>query len=508
MRHGLLIWIAGLMAAGGAKGPIPAAVAEPAFSPPAERLTLTPCRLAKQTGEGAEERELVEARCGTFLVPENRQLAGTRMLPLRVVVVPSSARRPREPVFILSGGPGQAATEQAAYYHGGWQSRNHEVVLMDLRGTGEGNALDCRLGGSDQNLQGYLDGFLIAGAGHAACRDALQRGADLRQYTTMTAMRDLDELRQALGHDRINLEGGSYGTRAAMTYIRMFPGRVHAALLYSLVPIENRAPLYHAAAAQRALDLLIRQCRVEAPCAAAYPDIAGDLSTGLARLRTEPARVRVPHPATGASTELRLGAIGFADALRVMLYSLEDSRRIPPLLLRARAGDLAPFAEAALQSSRRFAQSIRIGLMLSFTCAEDVSRIRAEEVPVETAGSFIGSQRVDSQMAACSGWPRADVPESYYRPLRSDVPAILVSGNLDPVTPPRWGEIALRSFPNGLHIVLPGTHTASNTCVETLAERLFLTGTTRGMDPDCGVDTVMPAFALPAAATPPRASGS
>ena len=494
MLKRLLVWTVGLL--------IGSTAAATPQSPPrkapvlAERLTLAPCHIAKDGDQEAGGAE-TNARCGTFLVPENRRLARSRMLPLRVVILPSRASRPREPVFILSGGPGQPATDQAQYYRGGWHTGNHEVVLLDLRGTGEGTALNCDLGGSDVDIQGYLDGYLADGTGYAACREALQRRADLRQYTTMSAMQDLDELRQALGYRTINLEGGSYGTRAAITYIRMFPERVHAALLFSLVPIENRAPLYHAAAAQRAFGVLVEQCRGDAGCRAAYPDIAGDLQAVLARLRAEPARVHVPHPVTKLPTEVRLGASGFADALRVMLYSVDSGRRVPLLLRRARAGDLVPFAEAALRSSRGFTQSIRPGLLLAFTCAEDVSRIRAEEVATETAGSFIGDQRVRNQMAACSVWPKGDVPQDYYRPLRSRVPAILVSGNLDPVTPPSWGEIGLRYFPNGIHIVLPGTHTPTNDCVNDMGRKLFLTGTTRGLDGNCAAATTLPPFALP-----------
>ena len=493
MPKRLLVWTVGLLIA---------STGAAAQSPPREastlaaRLTLAPCHIAKEGGQEAGGTA-ANARCGTFLVPENRRLARSRMLPLRVVILPSRSSRPREPVFALSGGPGQAATDLAQYYQGERHTESHEVVLMDLRGTGEGTALSCDLGGSDDDLQGYLDGYLAAGTGYAACRDALLQRADLRQYTTMNAMQDLDELRQALGYRRINLEGGSFGTRAAITYIRMFPERVHAALLFSVVPIENRAPLYHAAAAQRAFDLLVGQCRADAGCNAAYPDITGDLQAVLKRLRAEPARMQVAHPVTGLPTEVRLGASGFADALRVMLYSVDSGRRVPLLLKRARAGDLVPFAEAALQSSRGFTQSIRPGLLLSFTCAEDVSRIRPEEVARETAGSFIGDQRVRNQMAACSVWPKRDVPKDYYRPLRSQVPVILVSGDLDPVTPPSWGEIALRYFPNGMHVVIPGTHTPTNDCVNELGRKLFLTGIVRGLDGNCAAATTLPAFALP-----------
>ncbi len=480
--------------------------AVPAPAPPglAERLTLAPCRIPKVTEKGPVEGEEVEVRCGTFLVPENRGVAGGRMLPLRVVIIPSRSTRPREPVFFLSGGPGQAATEQAPGYASWWQPEHHDVVLMDLRGTGEGHALDCGLGGSDADPQTYLEGLLADGTGYALCRDELRKRADLTQYTTMIAMQDLDELRQALGYDKINLEGGSYGTRAAITYIGMFGEHVHAALLTSVVPVENRGPLYHAAAAQRAFDLMVEQCRAEGPCRAAYPDIAGDLRAILERLRAGPAAVRVPHPVTGAEIEVRLTAPRFADALRVMLYSVESGREVPLLLQRARTGDLTPFARAALQSSRGFVKSIRTGLMLSFTCAEDVSRIRPEEVAPETAGSFIGDDRVRNQMAACSVWPKGDVPAEYYRPLRSDVPVLLVSGNLDPVTPPSWGEIALRSFPNGLHLVVPGAHTSTDDCITSIAAEIFLRGTTKQIDTSCVTRLRNPPFVLPGQAPASR----
>lgn len=489
-----LLMASALQAAG---SPLPQAA--PA---PAGQLLLKPCRMIQNpeptaAGAGGDKAVVIRSRCGRFLVPENRALAGTRMLALPVTILSARSSRPREPIFILAGGPGQPGTELLPHYHDTWRSQDHDIVLLDVRGTGDGNALNCTLGGSDADLQGYFNGFLADGTGYAACGDELRKRADLSQYTTMIAMRDLDELRQALGYRKINLEAGSFGTRAAITYIRMFPQHVHAALLFSVVPVENRAPLYHAAAAQRAFDLLVGQCRADAKCRAAYPDTAGDLKAVLDRLNVEPARVRVRSPATGDPTEVRLSASGMADALRVMLYSLENGRRVPLLLQRARAGDLTPFAEAGMQSSRWLTLAIRAGLLLSFTCAEDVARIRPDEVAKETAGSFIGAQRVHNQMAACSTWPKRAVPAAYYRPLRSRVPVILVSGDLDPVTPPMWGEIALRHFSRGIHMVIPGGHTPTNSCIDDLGRRLFLTGTTRNLKRDCTAATVIPAFELP-----------
>jgi pimeloyl-ACP methyl ester carboxylesterase len=264
------------------------------------------------------------------------------------------------------------------------------------------------------------------------------------------------------------------------------------------VPVENRAPLFHARAAKRAYDLMVDQCHAEAPCRAAYPDLRSDAATIMKRLEAQPARVTIPNPATGQPIEVTLTASGFADALRVMLYGIDNERRVPLLLSRALGGDYRPFAAAGLESNRNFSRSIRTGLLLSFTCAEDTWRIRPEEVERESAGSFLGTLRVKAQLAACSVWPKGKVPAGYYRPPVSKVPVLLVSGYLDPVTPPEWGEVALRRFPNGVHVVVPGgTHTPTNACIEGLARKLFATGSVKGLDPSCVAREPIPPFALP-----------
>ena len=498
---GLALFLCALLLGGCAsaasQGTAPPADAR--IAAPAQRLALAPCRVPVLAPDSPSvlPGEGEAARCGTFSVPENRDSPG-RMLPLKVIVLPARSAAPREPVFFLAGGPGQAATGLASGFANSFHREEHDVVLVDVRGTGEGHRLDCAQGGSDENVQSYLEPLFHEGAGYAACRDALAPRADLTQYTTPRAMTDMDELRQALGYERIILEGGSYGTRAAITYIRMFPGRVRAATLISLVPIENRAPLFHAAAAQRAFELVADQCAAEAPCRAAFPDVRGDLAAVLARLRAAPARVTVPHPVTDAPTHVSITASAFGDALRVFLYSGEASRQVPLLLSQARRGDLAPFAAAALQSSRGLAAGVRMGLLLSFTCSEDVHRIRPGEVARETAGSFIGDHRVRGQIAACSVWPRSQVPEAYYRPFRSDVPVLLVSGALDPVTPPSWGEVARRTLPNSVHVVMPGGHFAGGPCIDRLARQLYRTGTVRGLDTSCVAAERLPPFALPA----------
>jgi pimeloyl-ACP methyl ester carboxylesterase len=456
-------------------------------SPSPRKLELQPCRVP-----GLDE----DLRCGTFHVPENRRTGQGRTLPLKVIVIPARSQRPGEPIFFLSGGPGQAATADAAYLATAWERQNHDVVLADMRGTGEGHRLDCQLG-SDDELQAYLVPIFFEGSRFSACREELEKKADLTQYTTPIAMQDLDEVRQALGYGKIHLEGGSYGTRAGLTYLRMYGQNVRSALLSGLVPLSNRSPLFHAAAAQRSFEQLVAECAAEASCHAAYPDPKGDLAAILQSLREKPARVQVTHPVTHTPAQLTLSEPAFTDGLRVMLYSAERGRMVPLLLRRAREGDFTPFAEAALQSSRNLRDALRFGLLLSVTCSEDVLRIRPEEVEKETAGSFIGSHRVRGQMAACAEWPRAQVPEDYFRPFTSEVPVVLVSGNLDPVTPPQWAEEARKSLPNSLHVVTPGGHTSGNPCVDSIGSQLFERGTVQGLDTSCVAALRNPPFVLP-----------
>jgi len=472
------------------------ATSSAAVPPSPRKLELEPCRVP-----GLEE----DLRCGTFHVPENRRTGQGRTLPLKVIVIPARSQQPGEPIFYLSGGPGQAATESAQYAATSWQRQNHDVVLVDMRGTGEGHKLDCQLG-SDDELQAYLVPIFFEGSRFSACRDELSKKADLTQYTTPNSMQDLDEVRQALGYGKIHLEGGSYGTRAGLTYLRMYGQNVRSAYLSGLVPLSNRSPLFHAAAAQRAFELTVAECEAEASCRTAYPSPREDLAAILQSLREKPARVRVKHPVTGAPAELSLSEPAFTDGLRVMLYSAERGRTVPLLLQRARAGDYTPFAEAALMSSRGLREALRFGLLLSITCSEDVARIRPEEVEKETAGSFIGAYRVRGQMAACAEWPEAQVPEDYFRPFTSQVPVLLVSGNLDPVTPPQWAEEAKKSLPNSLHVVTPGGHTAGNECVDSLAREMFRTGSVQGLDTSCVKALRNPPFVLPT--DPPPATAS
>ena len=428
-----------------------------------------------------------------------------RKLPLKIVVIPARHPHPDQgPVFYMAGGPGETATELAELVMEWGDADEHEVVLLDERGTGDGHRLDCRSPGSDDNLESYLNGPFDPAAAHA-CRDELQKKYDLTQYSTPNFADDIDEVRAAMGYGKINLNGGSFGTYAAQIYMRRHGEHARTAYLTSLVNLSDRVPLYHARNAQAGLDQLFKDCAENAACHSAYPRLREHFAALLKKVRDQPVVTFVRHPVTGTLTEIHLTERAFADAVRVIMY--RTPRDVPFLVEQAFAGDFSPFAEAGLRANRGVYSGARTGLYYCITCNEFVRRIRPAEVEPETKGTFLGAWRVRDQMAACQDWPETELPGDYFEPFRLATPAVLVSGGDDSASPPNWGEEVKSYMPNAVHVIVPGGgHTPENECTRSIRHALFQTGTTQGLDAGCVTKIQPPPFKLPAARVPGKPS--
>ena len=453
-------------------------------------VTLSPCHV-----EGVKE----ELRCGVYSVFENRRTRTGRKLPLKIILIHGRQPHPDQgPIFYMAGGPGEAATELADLVLGWGDADEHDVVLVDERGTGDGHRLECKSPESDDNLERYLNGPFDSEVARA-CREELQKKFDLSQYTTPNFVDDIDEIRAAMGYDKINLHGGSFGTYAAQIYMRRHREHARSAYLTSLVTLTNRVPLYHAEAAQLGLDQLFKDCDQEAACHAAYPRFRENFAAVLNKVREAPVATWVKHPVTGARTDIHLTERAFADAVRTMMYRSRKARELPFLIEQALAGDFSPFAEAALRSSRDIYSGGRMGLHYCITCNEFVRRIRPEEIEPATRESFLGSWRVRDQMAACKHWSKTDLPADYFEPFSLETPAVLVSGATDSASPPKWGEVVKSYMPNAIHVVVPGdAHTPENECTRSIRHELFRTGTTHGLDTSCMTKVQRAPFKLPA----------
>jgi pimeloyl-ACP methyl ester carboxylesterase len=463
-----------------AKAPAPAPAVPPAPSGP-PGLALAPCRLP---GVAAP------ARCGRLEVYEDRAARTGRRISLNVAVLPARSAKPApDPLFIIVGGPGQGAVSLAAPLAKIFDEvlAGRDVVLVDQRGTGASHPLDCQLPGSDDDPQGYFGDMLPVDAVRS-CRARLD--ADPALYTTPIAMDDLDDVRAALGYDRINLYGSSYGTRAVLQYMRRHSERVRSATLRGIVPTYMKTPLYYARDTQRALGLLFKECKADPACHAAYPDLEGQWNAVEERLAQHPAETDVDFELPGGvhrRIHLELSRDELNEAIRFRLYS-EESNQIPRFIARAFAGDFAEIAKLALRQRRLAARGglLSVGMYLSVTCSEDVAFIDPAEARRLAAGTFLGTYRVDQQVRACAAWPRGKLPADYLEDVRSNVPTLLISGVRDPVAPPIWGEQVARHLTQVTHLVLPaGFHGLPDACTTRLMNAFVIQGGPKGLDTAC-----------------------
>jgi pimeloyl-ACP methyl ester carboxylesterase len=448
---------------------------------------LKPCRLP-----GIHE----ELLCGKLTVFENRETRTGRTIDLNVVVLPAVNQETKaEPLFDLAGGPGASSTAAADFYAGPGKvyRQRHDVVLVDQRGTGKSNLLAI----PREKTPSYYLSEMYPVDYVREMRHALEQRADLTKYTTSIAMDDLDDVRAWLGYDRINLFAGSYGTRAALVYMRQHPDHVRSAILLAVAPTDLRIPLHHAESGERAMDLLLGECEQDAACHAAFPQIRDDWKHVLEQLEKEPARVEYSPPSPTASTTVEIQRGVFAEKIRTWMYRRDKAARIPLIVHHAAAGDFAPFLQQAIAPS--IPEFVADGMYLSVTCAEDVPFINQEEAAKLNAGNPFGNYRVFQQTRACEMWPRGDIPAEFHEPVRSNAPVLIFSGNLDPVTPPSYGEAVANYLPNSRHVVIPeGAHDIDGLtdpgCIDRIAIDFLNKGDAKNLDVSCSDRMAAPPF--------------
>ena len=431
---------------------------------------------------------------GTFAVYEDRESRTGRIIHLSVIVLHAKTENPRpDPIFILAGGPGADVTQRETSLKTSWYLEDRDVVLVSQRGTGGDNKLDCVLAANDENVQSYLDP-LFEPAAFRTCLEELEKKYDLTKYSTCLAADDLNDVRLALGYEKINLTGTSYGTRMALVYMRRHPETVRTAILNGVVPIAFKNPLFHAPAAQEALGRLFKECENDPECHKAFPQIEEEFNSILKRLDEDPVEVIVDHPATKKQTSIRLDRAAFSEALRTMMYDLNSSIEVPFLIHEAYKGDFIPFAETGIESSRGIRRSLAVAMLLCVTCAEDLARISEQEIIDATYGTYLGDGRVRQQMAICEFWPRSIIPKEYGEPVRLNIPVLVLSGTLDPVTPPQWGAEAASHLSSSLHLIVPGSHGVGGKCIRAIQEQFLDLGSVNELDVSCTENMRLPSF--------------
>jgi pimeloyl-ACP methyl ester carboxylesterase len=463
-----------------------------AATPPAGRSLagepLTPCSVGG-----------FRALCGSLAVPEDRSIPAGRAISLRVVVVPAHQAVPApDPVFGLAGGPGGAASDGLAWMPGVFAGIHavRDIVLVDQRGTGGSNQLALPAFPDTSGLDDAASS-LAWSDWEANLLSGLN--ADPTQYTSAVAADDLDAVRAALGYDRIDLYGPSYGATLAQYYLRQHGDHVRVAVLDGGTPLD--VPLFElrAASSQHALDLVLDRCAADPACAAAYPNVRDDLARLLAHL-AKPRTTGLVDPATGQPVVLTRADV--TSLIHASLLTAAQAANLPAGIHMA-AADQWQAIQDVFGSGATFAST-------SLLMTEEIqcSEAWAAYDPAAVARLGSASYLLDAEVAQatfvqtmCAHLPKGVAPPADAAPARTDVPVLWTVGEADPQDPPANLEAVPDQMPNSRVVSVPGQgHTVSHLgCLPAIVTAFIQAGTTTGLDTSCvaGGGVPIPPFALP-----------
>jgi pimeloyl-ACP methyl ester carboxylesterase len=434
------------------------------------RVSLTPCPV----GDG-------QGLCGSYEVYENRASKTGRKIALHILLLPAFAEKPAaDPVFGFAGGPGQSAAEAFPMVTAMVALRQkHDLVLIDQRGTGQSNPLPCPVELTDASLM--ITGVSAASLQDlAGCRKQLETKSDLTQYTTSYSADDVDEVREALGYDKIDLLGGSYGTLAALVYARQHGDHVRAMVLEGVVPPDYRLPLPFAKTIQASLERLFADCIADSDCHKAFPNLKAEFETVVKRLDAQPVTLQFE------SQNVTITRGAFLSRMRVLLYQPAFVSQLPYMIHRAFEGDLKPYADAVFAMRQAVGQGISRGMAFSVACSESVALTSEADIQRETGGTWLGDYDVRTYQKNCAVWPHAKVGKEFLEPVHSAIPALLITGAEDPATPPSEAEQAAVGLSHSRIVAIPhGTHLTASPCIDKMIVQFINDGSSSAIDATC-----------------------
>jgi pimeloyl-ACP methyl ester carboxylesterase len=413
-----------------------------------------------------------EVQCGVVkraLDPKNPAIT----IDVHYVVVPALARnKKQDALFFFAGGPGQSAIKVAPQVLGVFQrlSNWRDIVFIDQRGTGKTASLDCKFDDAALSMNEMLSMARNADL-TKACLVELQKRTHgkLDQYTTTIAMQDADAVRAALGYEKINLFGASYGTRAVLEYQRLFPQRVRRAVIDGVAPPDAILPTSFSTDNQAALDGALAACEADAACKKAYPNLRREWRA----LMDAPAReAKVINPLSGREEMVTIDRATIAGIVRGPLYAPTMSAGLPYAISEAASGKFTPLIAlgTGLGGASR---DMSWGMHFSVLCSEDVPRITQSK---DTPGADFGDAFLKMYTDTCADWPKATIDPAFYTIPAAQFPVLVLSGGADPATPPRHGERAAKALgEKAQNVVVPhaGHGVFSIGCMRDLVFKFF-----------------------------------
>ncbi|MEW6370344.1 MAG: alpha/beta hydrolase [Pseudomonadota bacterium] len=434
-------------------------------------------------------------RCLTLPVPLDHARPNGPSLKLHVTVAPAFREASRsDPLFVLAGGPGQAGSEVLPLLNAAFRRvrATRDIVFIDQRGTGLSGKLDCE---SRPEHETMSDAELEAELRACIAKNRAPFGA----YTTLAAARDLEQVRRALGYGKVNVWGGSYGTRLGQAYARAYPGSVRTLVLDGVAAPDQVIPA-GGRDGSAALDKLFAQCAANAGCRKAYPNLRAEFDALVKRTEAG-VKLSIADPRTAAPVSFTMTGQRFLGTVHNILYSPADARRLPFLIHSAYQGRWEPFV-ARHNIAGDFGSDGSAAMLLHFAvvCAEDVPRMTPELVKDDAA--LLTRPLAERIPALCKAMNVPAVP--YAEPAQIAAPALLLSGALDPVTPPRRAEAAARYMTNARHLVVANAgHGVSQLGCAPRLLREFLDKPASQLDAKCLSEIPAPTFQLGSAGPQP-----
>lgn len=465
------------------------------------RLVLEDCALQLGAAPGVE----TPARCGAFDVPEDWSKPDGRHITLQVAVLPALSANPRgAPIFHFEGGPGGSAIEGfSTIWYSAYESfrPDHDIVLIDQRGTGKSTSLQCTEV-TDAALSDLAEGqspdarIETERQRYAACLDRLAKTTDPAQYTTTALADDTDAVRAALGYDQINIFGSSYGTWLGQIYLARHGEHVNAALLEGTVGPWNAHVLHVGSNIESALNRVFDLCAADAGCNRIYPDLRIRLDEAVSNLDTPASTVGV-SATTGQTYPVVVTRDDFLGTLQALLDTGSSVATIPKVVTEAAHGQYTTPATIMVALAEQ-ADSVSVGLFQSVICAESLAFATPDDIQQAMDGSFYGAGDtvIEGLLDTCRVWRSGEVDPADIAPAHSDRPVLIFAGGFDSRTPVAYAEEAetrlshstLAVFPYQGHGILPFSG-----CAQRLAAQFFMTPN-KALDVSCAANDIVPRF--------------
>ncbi|MGL6122088.1 MAG: alpha/beta hydrolase [Shewanella sp.] len=446
--------------------------------------------------EGVSDR----LNCGFVTVPENPNKPNGKQIQVHYVVLPAVKNTHQEEALLaIAGGPGQSAIENAAGFDAMLSKvrQQRDILLIDQRGTGRSNLLTCDEGA--QSPLSFDDDDVDTLAETQKCLTSID--ADVTQYGSLNAIKDFEAVRAHLGYKKLHIYGISYGTRMAQLYMRLYPAHLATVTLDGVVPMQQSV-LEIGAAIDRGFDLLFKDCQATAACDSQFPQLKGDFERVDAMLAKGAVTENVYDPVTGEKTMLTMTRGKFSGSIRMALYQANIRALLPHAIHQASKNNFQPIL--GLYSLTLDNAGMAMGMHASVVCGEDMHRI-TPTMREQAKKSFMGRTMLEGLEATCAVWKVPAVDASFSEPISSDIPTLLLSGEIDPATPPSWGELAMEKLTNAKHFVAPyATHgVAYQSCAKDLIADLVRSGSVNDLDSECLNKDVRRSFYLNASSVEP-----